>query len=113
MNEILTGVERAAGMLFVGWAMYAAYKISLDFAEKKRGVTSWRRYVFVIGKLVFAIALIALVAASIAGKGGCDNFDNCMDLDPKPAPIAETWAYFFVLLLVPAMIGLHRTETKS
>ncbi|TSC59597.1 MAG: hypothetical protein LiPW15_617 [Parcubacteria group bacterium LiPW_15] len=113
MNEILTGIERAAGMLFVGWVIYASYKISRDFAEKKRDITSWKRYIFVISKWILAIALIALVAASIAGKGGCDSFDNCMDPDPNPAPLTETWTYFFVLLLVPAMIGLHRTETKS
>ncbi len=111
--DILNGIERAAGMLLVAGFVYISYKASRDFAEKKKDIVSWKRYVFTVGKWILTIALIALVAASIAGKGGCDSFDNCTDPDPNPAPITETWVYFFVLLIVPAMIGLYRATAKS
>lgn len=111
--EILSGVTRGLGMLFVGWFMYASYKVSRDFAEKEIGSKSWKHYVFVLVKWVAVIAAIAFIAASIAGKGGCDSFDNCTDPDPNPAPLAETWGYFFTLIIVPAMIGLYSDKRKN
>ncbi len=111
-TDIITGIEGALGMLLTGWFMYVSYKLSFDFASKEKNVISWKRYVLILIKWIFIIAVTSFVIASLVGKGGCDSFGDCWDSNISSSSIEETWAYFFVLIFIPAMIGLHKAPAK-
>jgi len=110
-TDIITGIEGALGILLAGGFMYASYKLSYDFALKEKNIGSRKRYVLILIKWTFIIATTAFVIASLVGRGGCDSFGDCWD--SNPSPLEESWAYFFVLIFIPAMIGLHKTPAKT
>lgn len=106
MEYIIDGFGKAMGMLFIGGILYAIYSAALRMANERKPVRSHRQYVFTLATWVISIALTALVMTGVSMGGSCDSFDNCTD--PDPTPQAQTWAYFFLLILVPSMIGLHQ-----
>lgn len=107
-TNIITGIEGALSMLLVGGFIYTSYRLSYDFASKEKNTSSRKRYILVLIKWIFVITVTSFVIASLVGKGGCDSFGDCWDADTSSSPMEETWTYFFVLIFIPAMIGLHK-----
>jgi len=114
MEHIIDGFGKAIGMLFIGGVLYGIYTAALHLASERKPTKSRGQYVFILATWVVSIALTALVMTGVVTGGGCDSFDNCTE--PDPAPQSQTWAYLFLLILVPSMIGLHqglKTENKE
>lgn len=91
-------------MLFIGAVLFGIYAGTSKLANEHKPVRTRWQYIYAAGKWIASIALLAFVLTGVLG-GGCDSFDNCTE--PSTAPQAETWAYFFLLILVPSMLGLR------
>lgn len=101
-------------MLFIGGVLFAVYSGTSKLAAEQEPVKTRWQYAYTLIKWLASIALLALVLTGITSNGGCDSFDNCTE--PSTAPQTETWAYFFLLILAPSMLGLHqglKTEQKE
>lgn len=114
MEYIYSGFGKAAGMLFIAAVAYFIFAVSRDLSREEEPVKSRKQYILTVLKRVAVVAFAAFIISGMVKGGGCDSFDNCTD--PDPTPQAQTWAYFFLLILVPSMIGLHqglKTENKE
>lgn len=104
MEYVYDGLARAVGVLFISGIVFGIYRVSLRFSNEKEPIKSRWQYIFTVLKWIIIVAVVALVMSGMGG--GCDDFGDCTE--PSSTPQAETWAYLFMLILVPSMFGLHR-----